>query len=704
MNEQQKSTRIEKWNKAESPFYRRWRVYSTFLTGFAIGLFYVLLISEKTSTWVGGDDGHRAIVLIFSGILGGVIYTIMIDGHVEMPQFVENRGDQFKAGLFGDILLGIAGAIVLDFIAQPFADLTSSVEVAAAGIVGGYGGRAILQFALQRVFKDINLLEADRLAYLQANLQQKLARMDSLELIDLVNQQIKVGLASRELSTLKAEIEEADSGVRKRIFNLVQDMRLAANDSNERDRIERMMPLFSALIKGDPNQHAYYAELAFAYKDSGSADLFQAMQHLDQAIALRGERQRAATWNYELSRAITRIEAAHQRESSYDFDSQTEDLIIKDLLAVSNIYNFETLLQDIKDDNIPLPLLNWVRHNQADLLSRDDTASLALKITNFLEADSSKAGQQSATRSTKRSTGVDSPPESIPSPLAKESAIKGADNAQPSEPHKIDRGSFFQAYRDIFRLTKISQAQVNMFDAIFDYWDKSPHGDSRWLSYAMATAYHETGGRMTPVREGFADDDTAAIRAVERLLAQGRITWNYAKPEANGKSYFGRGLVQITHADNYLKLGQAIGLGSKLYDNPALALDADISVKLLFKGMTDGLYRSGHKLSTYFNQDKEDWYGAREMINGDKTYEPNWADGQSIGQMVADYGQDFTAVARRLLMFWLSHRPNRSPNRSPLFQQVSSKSWPSVISLSWTMPLKRIGLATRPVAGWLRYT
>ena len=96
-------------------------------------------------------------------------------------------------------------------------------------------------------------------------------------------------------------------------------MRLAAKDSGERDRIKRMMPLFAALIKGDPDQHTYYAELAFAYKDSESPDLFQAMQYLDKAIALRGNQQRAATWNYELSRAITRIEAAHKREKQLRF-------------------------------------------------------------------------------------------------------------------------------------------------------------------------------------------------------------------------------------------------------------------------------------------------------------------------------------------------------------------------------------------------
>ena len=383
MDKKQKEVRLEKWKEAESPFFRRWRVYSTFFTGFAIGLFYVVLISEKTADWVGGPNGHQALVLIFSGILGGVIYTIMIDGHVEMPEFIENRGDQFRAGLFGDILLGIAGAIVLAYIAQSLTDAESltdtfgsSVEVAAAGIVGGYGGRAILKFALQRVFKDINLLEPERQAYLKANLQQKLARMNSLELIDLVNQQIKVGLASSEFSTLSTEIEQADSSVRKRIFNLVQDMRLAAKGSGDRGRIERMIPIFETLTKAEPDQHTYFAELAFAYKDSRSSDLFQAIQYLDKAISLRGSQQRAETWNYELSRSITRIQAAHQATGSYDFDPAVHERIIADLVAVADIYNFENILRAANDGTIPLPVLNWMEQNEAMLATHPEAKVL----------------------------------------------------------------------------------------------------------------------------------------------------------------------------------------------------------------------------------------------------------------------------------------------------------------------------------------
>ncbi|MEM6452925.1 MAG: D-Ala-D-Ala carboxypeptidase family metallohydrolase [Cyanobacteria bacterium P01_D01_bin.105] len=391
MDEQQKQARLAKWRGYKAPAYRRWRVYSTFLTGFLIGLFYVLLISESIFAWAG-EEGQYAIVLIFSGILGGVIYTIMVDGHVEMPRFIANKGDKFEAGLFGDILLGIAGAVVLDFIAtkQFKAEFVPGVELAAVGIVGGYGGRAILQFALQRVFKDVNLLEAERQAYLQANLQQRLERKDSLELMDWVNQQIKVGLAASELSELGAEIEAADSGIRKRIFNIVQEFRLSAKAAGERDRITRMIPLFEALVKSEPDQHSYYAELAFAYKDSGSSDLFQAIQYLDKAISLRGNQQRAETWNYELSRAITRIENAHREIESYDFDPSVHERIIADLLSVAEIYNLENLLKAVSDQSLPIPVMNWMQHNQSMLTAHPTAKVLIEQLDTMMEGSESQ--------------------------------------------------------------------------------------------------------------------------------------------------------------------------------------------------------------------------------------------------------------------------------------------------------------------------
>jgi hypothetical protein len=47
-------------------------------------------------------------------------------------------------------------------------------------------------------------------------------------------------------------------------------------------------------------------------------------------------------------------------------------------------------------------------------------------------------------------------------------------------------------------------------------------------------------------------------------------------------------------------MGKALGIGTQLYDQPALALNLEMSVKILFKGMTDGLF-TGVSLADFFN-------------------------------------------------------------------------------------------------------
>ena len=179
---------------------------------------------------------------------------------------------------------------------------------------------------------------------------------------------------------------------------------------------------------------------------------------------------------------------------------------------------------------------------------------------------------------------------------------------------KIDHAQFFNKYRANLE-DHLSQPQVEGLEAILAYWEASTLNDSRWLAYALATAYHETGRHMQPVREGFCDTDQCSINAVTHLYNQKRIKRNYALPHPNGQSYFGRGLVQITHGNNYEMLGKAIGLGMQLYDKPSLALNLEISVKIMFVGMVQGIF-TGKKLADYFNNSTTAWVPARRIING----------------------------------------------------------------------------------------
>jgi predicted chitinase len=129
----------------------------------------------------------------------------------------------------------------------------------------------------------------------------------------------------------------------------------------------------------------------------------------------------------------------------------------------------------------------------------------------------------------------------------------------------INRPKFFSTYRLHFSPI-LTQSQVDGYTTILDHWEAIALTDTRWLAYILATAYHETGTLMQPVREGFCNTDQGSIQAVTKLYQKGIIAENYALSKPNGNSYFGRGLVQITFDNNYKKLGEAIGLGSQLYD------------------------------------------------------------------------------------------------------------------------------------------
>lgn len=183
------------------------------------------------------------------------------------------------------------------------------------------------------------------------------------------------------------------------------------------------------------------------------------------------------------------------------------------------------------------------------------------------------------------------------------------------------------------------------FNAIFDSWDAVESYDSlEWLAYELATAWHETGGRMQPVREGFATSDAGAYTAVTKYCkAQG--IYNYATRHTNGNSYYGRGYVQLTHAVNYKKMGEHFGLGDALYANPDKVLDPHTGAKILIHGMMDGLFRpSKGTLLDYFNGSSQKWFEARDLINGDKDKKPAWTGGKKIGTIIADYGKAFVSV------------------------------------------------------------
>lgn len=197
----------------------------------------------------------------------------------------------------------------------------------------------------------------------------------------------------------------------------------------------------------------------------------------------------------------------------------------------------------------------------------------------------------------------------------------------------IQRIPFFAGYRQAFGKSAaplhLKQSQVDGLEALLTFIENdAAMSDVRHVAYLLATVKHECADRWEPIEE----------------FGRGKGR-KYGKPtliKVNGKNeyrtYYGRGYVQTTWLDNYLRMGEAIGLGRRLAEEPWLALDPAISYKLASVGMHRGLY-TAKKLSDYINATRCDYVNARRIING-----------IDEADAIAGYARKFEAVLRAAIV------------------------------------------------------
>jgi len=186
----------------------------------------------------------------------------------------------------------------------------------------------------------------------------------------------------------------------------------------------------------------------------------------------------------------------------------------------------------------------------------------------------------------------------------------------------MDRKAFFAALRrresGVFG-TSLSQAQVQGIEGILDAFATHGDGNPKTLGYALATAYHETGRRMVPVREGFASSDAGARRAVNNLARKrgpGSAVARYSQPTGKyGHVYYGRGHVQLTWIDNYRDSSKDAGYDLVAY--PDKMLDPVISARVLIRGLMDGRWNGqGKGIDHYLPKNgPDDLRNARRTVN-----------------------------------------------------------------------------------------
>lgn len=139
------------------------------------------------------------------------------------------------------------------------------------------------------------------------------------------------------------------------------------------------------------------------------------------------------------------------------------------------------------------------------------------------------------------------------------------------EAESLDLAPFFNHVRTSLFNNRLTVEQVAGMEAKIKTFKNEGFSVSH-AAYALATSFHETAQRMQPVREGLNASD------------------NWRKRNLRYYPWYGRGDVQLTWKDNYIKADKKLGLNGQLISNPDLALDPVISSKIMAKGMAEGWF------------------------------------------------------------------------------------------------------------------
>lgn len=186
----------------------------------------------------------------------------------------------------------------------------------------------------------------------------------------------------------------------------------------------------------------------------------------------------------------------------------------------------------------------------------------------------------------------------------------------------------------------------NVVNYVFNFFTKEDIRKFKaFISYMLATFKHETGGvrgenLYRPVEESY-------------FLGIGTEKWkNYLRSKTNyrGKRYpqshpyagvpmfYGRGLPQLTHEDNYEKFTEIFkikipGFNLDLVKNPELALDFDLSMAISMEGMLEGRF-TGASLKKLWKKYSDNldtfFYECRTIVNSHD---------QAV--QIAEYATDF---------------------------------------------------------------
>ena len=303
-------------------------------------MFWSLLQQTTTDPDPGPGIALLLVAMGLFGAFGGVLYGIRNQQFIWCHRSGEHS---WHPGCLGDAAYGAAGAFVIFIIMPGSFDVDGDmqwVRFLAVALVGGYGGRALIDRALAETITG----RRERQKRVEIDLDQIRRQSDRDALaLSLVERQLSHGdgdFPAPSEEELRQAVSEASPSARVKIFEAARDVRTAHwRPDGDKVLLERTIPVFQGLIEADRELrfHRNFGQLGYAYKDRAEPDWAEAEKYLSRAIEVRDKGGKQGFLLYELNRALCRMHLDEAFARGEPTPASVKEAVLSDIRKAKHI-------------------------------------------------------------------------------------------------------------------------------------------------------------------------------------------------------------------------------------------------------------------------------------------------------------------------------------------------------------------------------